>query len=53
MLWNLYQFLNCCDNKLKTIYIADGLDERKFKKVLGHELTHAAMFSYNVKLTYD
>lgn len=45
--------LGCCDNTTKTIFIADGLDERKFYKVLGHEVTHAAMFSYNVLLTED
>ena len=45
--------LGCCDNSTKTIYIADGLDEGKFRKVLAHEVTHAAMFSYNVILTLD
>lgn len=45
--------LGCCDNSTKTIYIADGLDEVKFRKVLAHEVTHAAMFSYNVILTLD
>ena len=45
--------LGSCDNNTKTIYIADGLSESKFKKVLGHEVTHAAMFSYEVTLTYD
>ena len=45
--------LGCCDNNTKLIYIADGLDDRKFKKVLCHELTHAAMFSYDVVLTTD
>lgn len=45
--------LGCCDNNMKTIYIADGLSEAKFYKVLGHEITHAAMFSYGVSLTYD
>ena len=45
--------LGCCDNNTKIIYIADGLNESKFKKVLGHEVTHAAMFSYEVTLTYD
>lgn len=45
--------LGCCDNNLKIIYIADGLNDGKFKKVLGHEVTHAAMFSYGVSLTYD
>ena len=45
--------LGCCDNDLLTIYIADGLDESKFRKVLCHEITHAAMFSYQVILTLD
>ena len=45
--------LGCCDNNTHTIYIADGLSESKFYKVLGHEMTHAAMFSYDVSLTYD
>ena len=45
--------LGCCDNATKTIYIADGLSEDKFYKVLGHEVTHAAIFSYQVILTED
>ena len=45
--------LGCCDNSTKTIYIADGLKEVKFRKVLAHEVTHAAMYSYNVQLTLD
>ena len=45
--------LGCCDNSTKTIYIADGLNEAKFRKVLAHEVTHAAMYSYNVQLTLD
>ena len=45
--------LGCCDNSIKTIYIADGLNEVKFRKVLAHEVTHAAMFSYKVQLTLD
>lgn len=45
--------LGCCDNNTHTIFIADGLDDRKFKKVLCHEITHAAMFSYEVMLTLD
>ena len=47
LLMNYDRFtLGCCDNNTKTIYIADGLSEDKFYKVLGHEVTHAAMFSY-------
>ena len=45
--------LGCCDNNTKTIYITDGLSEIKFRKVLAHEITHAAMFSYNVLLSLD
>ena len=45
--------LGCCDNAIKTIFIADGLDEVKFKKVLAHEIIHAAMYSYEVVLTLD
>jgi hypothetical protein len=45
--------LGCCDNNTHSIYIADGLDDRKFRKVLCHEITHAAMFSYDVMLTLD
>ena len=45
--------LGCCDNNNKIIYIAQGLGWEKFKKVLCHEITHAAMFSYSVYLTYD
>lgn len=45
--------LGCCDNNIHIIYIADGLSEDKFYKVLGHEITHAAMFSYDISLTYD
>lgn len=39
-----------CDDFEKTIYIRYDLDDHYFHKVLCHELTHAAMFSYNVEL---
>ena len=45
--------LGCCDSSINTIFIADGLDDLKFKKVLCHEITHAAMISYDVALTLD
>lgn len=45
--------LGACDDIVKGIYIVQGLDTLKFKKVLCHELTHAAMFSYNVNLTHE
>lgn len=45
--------LGACDRDTGTIYINDSLDSRLFKKVLCHEITHAAMFSYGVILSYD
>lgn len=43
--------LGSCDNSNHTIYISEGLTDKKFKKVLCHEIVHAAMFSYDVKLS--
>ena len=45
--------LGCCDDYLKTIFIADDVDDYYLKKVLSHELTHAAMYSYNIDLSYE
>lgn len=45
--------IGACDDNTKTVYIVEGLDDLMFKKVLSHELTHAAMFSYNVNLTLE
>ena len=45
--------LGTCDDILKTLFINSNLEDRKMKKVLCHEITHAAMFSYNVDLTYE
>lgn len=45
--------LGACDNELKTIYINDELNKEYAKKVLCHELTHAAMFSYGITLTIE
>lgn len=45
--------IGACDDYLKTIYIYEELDYLMMKKVLSHELTHAAMFSYNIELSYD
>ena len=45
--------IGCCDDLTKTIYISEKLNEVYFKKVLCHELTHAAMYSYNIDLTYE
>lgn len=42
-----------CDDIDKTIYVNNSLEGDFLKKVLCHEITHAAMFSYNVNLTVD
>ncbi len=39
------------DNLTRTIYINQNLQGKLLKKVLCHELTHAAMFSYGVDLS--
>lgn len=43
--------LGVCDDRLKTIYINNKLSRQKLRKVLCHEITHAAMFSYNVEMS--
>lgn len=43
--------IGACDNLTRTIYINEHLQGALLKKVLCHEITHAAMFSYNVNLT--
>lgn len=45
--------IGACDNDVKTIYISENLSSQMIKKVLCHELAHAAMFSYNVELSLD
>lgn len=40
-----------CDNYTKTIYLANNLKGYKLKKVLCHELVHAAMFSYDIQIS--
>ena len=45
--------IGACDDNEKAIYINEDLSQAKMKKVLCHELTHAAMFSYNVDLSID
>lgn len=42
--------IGACDDHQKKIYVCEGLQPQKLKKVLCHEITHAAMFSYNVFL---
>ena len=45
--------IGACDNLTRTIYINNTLTGELLKKVLAHEITHAAIFSYNVKLSYE
>ena len=45
--------IGACDDRSKTIYLNQNLKGDLLKKVLCHELTHAAMFSYNVELTLE
>lgn len=45
--------IGVCDDAEKTIYLNENLDKQRLKRVLCHEITHAAMFSYNVDLTID
>lgn len=50
--YNTYA-IGVCDNSTKTIYLASFLEGSMLKKVLCHELVHAAMFSYNVYLSLE
>lgn len=45
--------IGMCDDNLKCIFVAIGLSTVMLKKVLCHEIVHAAMFSYNVELTLE
>ena len=43
--------LGCCDDIVKTIFISNILTQREMKKVLCHEMVHAARYSYDVPIT--
>ena len=45
--------IGACDNLTRTIYINEKLQGQLLKKVLCHQITHAAMFSYNIDLTVE
>ena len=45
--------IGACDNLTRTIYINENLTGNLLRKVLCHEITHAAMFSYNVDLSIE
>lgn len=42
--------IGCCDDITKTIYISNILSQSLMKKVLCHEIVHAAMYSYDVEI---
>ena len=42
-----------CDNDTKCVYINKDLNSSLMKRVLCHEITHAAMFSYETDLTVE
>lgn len=45
--------IGACDDMTKTIYINETLGGYMLKKVLCHEVSHAAMFSYDVMLSIE
>ena len=45
--------LGMCDRDTKTIYLAENLEGSMLKKVICHELVHAAMFSYNIYVSLE
>ena len=45
--------LGVCDDTTKEIYINKNLKGNYLKRVLTHELTHAAAYSYGANLTYE
>jgi hypothetical protein len=50
---NGHYTIGMCDDNTKSIYVAMNLPLDLLKKVLCHEIVHAAMFSYNVELTLE
>lgn len=51
--WNGDYTIGACDSLTRTIYINQLLQGDLLKKVLCHQITHAAMFSYNVSLSIE
>lgn len=43
--------LGVCDDIARGIYISNALPRKQIRKVLCHELVHAAMYSYNVDIS--
>ena len=51
--WSGEYAIGACDSISRTIYINETLSGDLLRKVLCHEITHAAMFSYNINLSYE
>ena len=45
--------IGVCDKETQKIYINDMLNDMELKLVLCHEIVHAAMFSYDIRLDYQ
>lgn len=45
--------IGSCDYTTKLIYLSEDIPPYKLKKVLCHEITHAAMFSYGVYMSIE
>lgn len=45
--------IGACDNDTRTIYLSNQIEGSRLQKVLAHEITHAAMFSYDVNITVE
>ena len=43
--------VGACNDEVKTIFINNQIYGEDYEKVLCHELTHAAMFAYDIFLT--
>lgn len=44
--------LGACSDDTKTIYISNVLHDELFEQALCHELVHASMFAYNIRLEH-
>ena len=42
--------IGACDDYSNTIFLSKNLSGDRLKRVLCHEITHAALFSYRVKM---
>lgn len=42
--------LGCCDYFTRIIYISKDVQQQYLKKIICHELVHAAIFSYGIDL---